>query len=232
MNKEAALLNARYELKFNSKSSEYYTLRSWVLNHPLAFSPLYYPRLINNIYFDNYDLEAFHENLTGISSRTKLRLRWYGKTSNPNNTTLELKLRKNLLGWKISSKVEMKESSLENISWRCLENHIKNQIPKDLALHYDTSPFAVLMNRYEREYFISANNKVRITLDKNIRFYDQRFKLSMNKSFINISPDMVIMEVKVNASDFDEAEKLTKDVYIQRTKNSKYVVGVCSILGY
>jgi len=43
---------------------------------------------------------------------------------------------------------------------------------------------------------------------------------------------MVIMEVKESASEFDEAEKFTKDIDIQRTKNSKYVVGVCSILGY
>ena len=98
MNKEAALLNARYELKFNAKSSEHSTLRSWVLNHPLAFSPLYHPRLINNIYFDTTAYSHYIDNVLGVSDRNKIRIRWYGATLGEiKKPVLEIKRKKLIL---------------------------------------------------------------------------------------------------------------------------------------
>jgi len=232
MTQDESLLNARYELKFNAKSSEYSNLQSWLHNHPAIFSKIFESRVVNNIYFDNHDLDSFHENLTGISSRAKLRLRWYGDTFNPNMTKLELKLRKSMLGWKIAEDVALEDANLSEISWRELDRLIKDQVPNDLSLYYSTSSLPVLMNRYKRDYYLSADKKIRITIDKNVHYFDQRLGLKMNKIYQNISPDMLIMEVKVDAHNVDSAKNVTKDIYIQRTKNSKYVVGVSSILGY
>jgi len=232
MTQEEVLLNARYELKFNAKSSEYRALQAWIHNHPAVFSKIFEPRVVNNIYFDNHDLDSFHENLTGISSRAKLRLRWYGDTFDPSQTKLELKLRRSMLGWKIAEDVTLDGINLSGISWRELGRLIKNKVPNDLALHYSTSSFPVLMNRYKRDYFLSADKRIRVTIDNDVQYFDQRLGLKMNKTNRNISPDILIMEVKVDANNVDSAKEFTKDVYLQRTKNSKYVVGVSSILGY
>lgn len=234
MSSESKFLEtARYEIKFNSKSSEFNIFNQWLLNHPLGFKEIFEKRTINNIYFDGYDLEAFHENLTGISSRTKLRLRWYGgDVAAPINPTLELKLRRNILGWKISDKLNIPGVDLSAISWNELSRIFNEQISKDLLIHYFTSPLPVLMNRYDRNYFLSADGKLRVTMDRNLHFYDQRTGRKMNKTRENISPDMIVVELKFNADDYDVATNFAKDIYIPRTKNSKYVVGVQSILGY
>jgi len=232
MTPEDTLLDARYELKFNAKSSGYRDLQAWLYNHPAVFSKIFESRVVNNIYFDNHDLDSFHENLTGISSRAKLRLRWYGDTINPSMTKLELKLRRSMLGWKIAEDVSLGGAALSEMSWRELGKLIKDQVPSDLFLHYSASSFPVLMNRYKRDYYLSADKKVRVTIDRDVQYFDQRSGLRLNKSYKNISPDILIMEVKVDEKNIESAKKITKDIYIQRTKNSKYVVGVSSILGY
>ena len=122
--------------------------------------------------------------------------------------------------------------SADEISWRELSRLIQIQVPDDLALHYSMCSFPVLMNRYKQDYFLSADKKVRVTIDNNVQYFDQRSSLKMNKTNQNISPDILIMEVKVDANNVDSVKKFTKDVYLQRTQNSKYVVGVSSILGY
>jgi len=147
-------------------------------------------------------------------------------------TKLELKLRRSMLGWKIAEEVALEGVSLSEISWRELGRLIKDQVPSDLFLHYSVSSFPVLMNRYKRDYFLSADKKVRVTIDRDVRYFDQRSGFRMNKNYQNISPDILIMEVKVDENNIESAKKITKDIYIQRTKNSKYVVGVSSILGY
>jgi len=223
---------ARYELKFNGKSSQYEHSKAWLLKHPAGFRPIFQPRTINNIYYDNNDLHAFFENLTGISSRAKLRLRWYDDIFNPTKATLELKLRRNLFGWKVSDKVNFGQKKLSIMSWNELGTLLKKQVNHDLALHFATSSLPILMNRYKRDYFMSADKNIRDTLDQNVQFFDQRMGCKMNKKFKNISPDMMIMEVKVDAKNAHLVKNFTKSIYFPRTKNSKYVIGVCSILGY
>lgn len=226
------LKDARYELKFNAKSAHYEHLQAWILNHSSVFRKIYEPRIINNIYFDNYDLDSFQENLSGISSRSKLRLRWYGDTFDPAASKMELKLRKSMLGWKIASEVSFENKKLSELTWTEINQQIKEQIPDDLQLYFSLSSYPVLINRYAREYFMSMDNKIRLTIDRGVQFYDQRAGARMNITRKNISPEIIILEIKVNAEDIECAKQVTGDVYLQRTKNSKYVTGVSSILGY
>ena len=221
MTPEDTLLDARYELKFNAKSSGYRDLQAWLYNHPAVFSKIFESRVVNNIYFDNHDLDSFHENLTGISSRAKLRLRWYGDTINPSMTKLELKLRRSMLGWKIAEDVSLGGAALSEMSWRELGKLIKDQVPSDLFLHYSASSFPVLMNRYKRDYYLSADKKVRVTIDRDVQYFDQRSGLRLNKSYKNISPDILIMEVKVDEKNTDEMAMALQDGNLKHLDDSQ-----------
>ena len=57
----------------------------------LLLSKSYPDRWVNNIYFDNINLDLFNQSIEGISKRTKVRLRWYGDFHNLENPLLELK---------------------------------------------------------------------------------------------------------------------------------------------
>ena len=59
----------------------------------LLLSKSYPDRWVNNIYFDNINLDLFNQSIEGISRRTKVRLRWYGDFHNIENSILELKLK-------------------------------------------------------------------------------------------------------------------------------------------
>ena len=90
----------RYEIKFVVPITESYRLTAWVREHTAAFGIAYPPRRVNNVYYDSYGLATYEENLSGVSERTKIRLRWYGADSERLSGKLELKMKRNRLGWK------------------------------------------------------------------------------------------------------------------------------------
>ena len=230
-NADRAMENARYEIKFNANVSHYEDLIGWLHRHPACFSSPFPSRKINNIYFDNLDLDSYQENLSGVSSRTKLRLRWYGETFNPPRAALELKMRRNKLGWKLSHDIILGNSKLTSLTWRELEEELRQQVPPDLGIHLLLSSFPVLVNRYNRDYFLSSDGLVRVTVDTNLKYYDQRNGNGINCSFENIAPEILVMEFKSAASDTDSLESAIESVTLQKTRNSKYVTGLSSILG-
>ena len=72
--------NARYELKLICNGQWLAQTRSWIRLHPIGFTTAYSPRQVNNIYLDTPTFDTLNANLTGVSKRKKLRLRWYGSS--------------------------------------------------------------------------------------------------------------------------------------------------------
>ena len=68
----------RYEVKLVGREQDLERVRAELRLLPIGLRPLHQPRLVQSIYFDTPEGRAVAENLAGISSRTKLRLRWYG----------------------------------------------------------------------------------------------------------------------------------------------------------
>jgi len=94
------------------------------------------------------------------------------------------------------------------------------QIENELLTHYP-----VLLNRYVREYFISDDEKCRITLDRDLSFY--RIHAGSNSFQIahNVSDD-VIMEMKYDPSDEKTSVAVSQHFPFRVTKSSKYVIGI------
>ena len=70
-------------------------------------------RIINSIYFDTENLSLAQNNLSGISKRSKYRIRWYNDDFK--NLNYEIKFKKNNLGNKIVLKTNQDLKDLDSL---------------------------------------------------------------------------------------------------------------------
>ncbi len=227
---EPDLRDARYEVKIVTNEFHYHYVRNLLTIGNIPFASAFQPRRVNNLYFDTPNLDAYLENLSGISSRTKLRLRWYGDVNHISDCCFEIKSKRNRLGWKNTKGIKI-GGKTEFLTFDFLLKKLKENLDSTFYSYFQNSQFPVLINSYQREYFFTLDKQVRVTLDRGIRFYDQRSYRSPNLKYAASSPNVVVMEVKANAECLDEVRNVLLGFPISPSRSSKYVFGVQSILG-
>jgi hypothetical protein len=106
------------------------------------------------------------------------------------------------------------------MGWRSIRENIKNQISDEGRFWIDSNPFPILINRYQRIYFVSRDEKIRITIDTNQAVWDQRFKSKPN--FINKAniPDILIVEFKFDRRDREYASKSIQGIPLRVSRHS------------
>ena len=196
--------NYRSEIKFVCYEHNYYLLKNWIKLHKFNFFKEYEDRNVNNIYFDSLNYKAFNDNLIGIPSRLKVRYRWYGNLfseNKKNEGSLEFKFKKNIYGYKKVFKINNLTLN-PNSNWSDIKNKILKTLTPEYKILFNRNSEKILINQYKREYFISKNKKLRITLDKNIKIFDQRFTFEKpNFKFKNYTQDHLVIEFKFNKED-------------------------------
>jgi len=219
----------RYERKFVIEGASLPQIENVVrLNKGLFFQE-FAPRKINNIYFDSPSRELYRQNVDGLSTRTKVRVRWYGETiGKVSKPVLELKRKHGLLGAKDS--VPLPSFTLDQ--------HFNAQSARDLLRSTDkTIPFRdeldcmepAMINYYSRKYFRSADKKVRVTLDFNLGFV--KFHHHWNEFLVNLrAPPFIVLEVKYPDEANHIAAQLASHMPFRMTKMSKYVFGLDRLL--
>jgi len=91
----------RYERKYKNENLSLAMTHQSIRSHPAGLRKIFPDRQINNIYFDTPGLTAYHENVVGVASRKKFRVRWYGSEKEAiQNPHLEIKIKDNELGFK------------------------------------------------------------------------------------------------------------------------------------
>ena len=70
--------NYRYERKFFISNLTKYEIESLIKLHPALFSEIYFPRFVNNLYFDSLNMKNYFDTIDGLGDRMKIRIRWYG----------------------------------------------------------------------------------------------------------------------------------------------------------
>jgi SPX domain protein involved in polyphosphate accumulation len=225
------LTNFRLEYKFIAYDINYHSLLNWLKLHPLNFKKEYEDRYVNNIYFDTKNFKAFDDNLIGLSDRFKTRYRWYGDIEQKKMGYLEFKIRKNVYGYK-------KNFLIKDlfINQKINPNTIKYMIKRSLNTKYkfifENNSEIILINRYYREYFRSFNNKIRITIDRNLKIFDQIHQ-SNKLNFLQetITQNYFVLEIKFNKEDKKFLNDINFNLPIKLNKNSKYINGMRSIMG-
>ena len=205
----------RYELKFRLSRRMLEVLYNWMISSNYGFKTSYPDRVINNIYYDSRDFKAYHDNEDGISNRTKLRVRWYGDFNNVQNPVLELKNKRNSLGYKNTYKVQkFNPETLPKIKDIIIDCDDK------LNFHVYKYNMPCLINNYKRSYFATRDN-IRLTIDTNIGYK----KPNVPAKFLRCEFH-AILEIKYNSLDQNVAEKMLGNLPFALEKNSKYVNGV------
>ena len=221
----------RYEIKFVAPAHTYHFLLEWLKLSHLGFSVAHPSRSINNIYFDTYDYAAYEENLAGISSRSKVRYRWYGDSVYPAVGTLEVKCKRNNFGWKLNYKVKSPPYT-EKAKWREIMKLLIDQLPPEGRRWLIECPQPTLVNRYQREYLVSRCGLIRATVDTSLRGYDQRYKPWPNWKRHSNLPKIIVLEVKCGLQEREALTQMLSKIPLRSGRCSKYVLGVKSSHGY
>jgi hypothetical protein len=215
----------RYERKFFIQNLDKHYVESLILQHHAMFKKVYYPRYINNIYFDNLEFSNFMDNINGNTNRIKYRVRWYGEMLGAiKDPILELKIKNGLVGTKDLHPLE--DFKLENrVSLPTLKAKILNS-DLDLNVKFNIkNQYPMMLNRYKRKYFESYDKKFRITIDDQQSF----FKINhISNSFLTKIEDNnnLILELKYNKCFDREASKISNAFPFRLTKSSKYSRGI------
>lgn len=220
----------RHEIKMMTSDWRLYDVESWLRLHSAAFQPAYPQRQVNNIYFDTLDLESLEENLAGMAERRKLRLRWYHNDWRTVTGLLEHKCKRDLCGWKIQHPLTCNKD-LVKMSWPDIVKSISDEISGPLKHRFQVRCCPVLINTYQRKYYISMSSKVRVTTDFAHVCYDQRLSARPNISRPGLRQDVIIIEVKSLVEDRDELADVVSGFPLRVSKHSKYVSAMENALG-
>ena len=217
---------SRYEIKFVLNELEFLEVKYFIkyINSFKSF-PM---RTVNSLYYETYDYSSVKDNLSGISNRKKLRLRWYEKNINPK---LEIKNKFSRIGNKKTFSLDfLKLEDIESIKVRELNKLIFNHLKNNHTEKFLFNQFIpVLKVFYEREYYETING-VRITVDKNINFSQVSPNQKIN-FYKNIKFNKRVMELKFPIDLKNHVNDLIKNLNITPKRNSKFLVGM-SKLGY
>jgi hypothetical protein len=218
----------RHEVKFAAYETEYDSLRHWVKMRPEGFISPYPDRQVNNVYFDTWDYRAYAENLAGVSERSKVRYRWYGDSAAPDVGSLEVKQKRNHFGWKQRFPI-VEPPWREGDSWNDIRAAIRAQLPMDGQLWLDQNPLSVMINRYLREYFETADGDIRVTIDTRQRIFDQRSGGELNFTRQAIAQDTLVVEIKFARDVRQRAVKMLAEMPLRIGRHSKYMNAVRAI---
>lgn len=220
----------RIERKFTPAGLSLSDVLVLVRNHPALFREAYPPRWVNNLYMDTADLQFYREHVQGAGHRKKVRIRWYGHFAGSiESPALEIKKRHGTC------------SSKETYPFPAF--HLNGKVPSEaISAARDYKPLpghvrlclsglgVVIGNRYCRRYFVSTDGRVRLTVDWDLGHYDCLGPQHLLRA-VPQSDGQVIIEIKYNPADADQAASVTGRFPFRPMRCSKYVLGIQRVEG-
>ena len=170
-------------------------------------------RIVSSIYFDTPMYHDIWDNINGFGNRKKIRIRWYDNINN-SNVFIEEKKKINFITQKKVEKISTFKDFDDLNKFINSEDFLKI----NFILNKKINLKKTILIQYERNYYELPNNKLRITIDRNLKiFHDYPSKF--------ISHDKTILELKYKVKDssfvnqFININKLSN----RNQKFSKYV---------
>ena len=205
----------RFEKKWVFENTDINFLKIAIFRSDLILQEAFPNRNVNSIYFDDNKLSSVYENLDGISNKKKYRVRWYGNSNIINDAKLEIKSKKGIF----TSKKVMDLGINKNLEYNNQNlNKIEKKVNEILSKRKYLEP--ILSTHYKRFYYLSSNQKIRVTLDTNLQSsflkirMGKRFKKNYNKKILELKYDKKF--------DFFVQKKIEK-ISARMSKNSKYI---------
>ena len=207
----------RFERKWIFKSNNYLALINCLIRSNLFFKTHYPKRRVNSIYFDTLDYASIRQNLDGVSNKKKIRIRWYGEKNKLVKPVLEIKSKKG----SETKKESLKIYELNDLKFPDSKNL---EIIKDivnLKINSKKNIHPILTTHYDREYFVSNNEKIRATIDYNLKsvYLNNLTQLDIIKNFSLVC----ILEFKYSNKLDRYVRKSLQNITLRLSKNSKFV---------
>lgn len=177
------------------------------------------------LYLDTEGMENYFDNVSGASDRRKVRIRWYGDLfSTVENPTLEFKIKRGLVGTKYS--YPFAPFALDERFCHAYYRDVLRQanLPPQVR-EYMHEVHGVLCNRYYRWYFVTKDQRFRVTIDTQMTFYQVR-KAANRFLHKYVDYNHIVVELKYDAALDVEADRIAGFFPFRLTRNSKYVTGV------
>lgn len=204
----------RYERKYHIERLGHATLEQLILLHPAAFIEAWPSRRINNVYWDTPNWNSARDNASGISARTKVRVRWHGDDVEMlRQPVMEIKSKLNMQGRK-------KLIPLRDCTWQELPALVQEQLEQELP---NQALLPSLVNAYQRAYYVSMDGRFRLTVDHGMAYgswLPWRFDAPVQDDA------SLVLELKYEADDDDAADEIARHLPMRVNKHSKYARGV------
>lgn len=221
----------RLELKMECEDTFYAQARSLVMVHPAAFHEAFPPRQVNNLYFDTLGLDSYNDHIEGSPERRKLRFRWYGENMRTTRGQLELKCKRERVGWKMILPVEA-DLNFHSLDWFDFQQTLGYTVQKAKdGLFYELLRVSrpLIINSYKREYFVSDDDHIRLTLDYNLRAFDQWFSSNPNLEYSLPMLNVLVIEFKCAVEYASQMADVLAEFPLRVHRNSKYVAALDSV---
>ena len=222
-------LDWRYERKFAIEHMSLSEAENIILSNSMFFSEVYYKRQVNNIYLDSIYMDAYYTNVEGLGHRKKYRVRWYGDLfSKIERPILEVKVKQGIVGSKY--KYKLHEFELDRLfQTKMLEQVFsKSNLPENVKFEL-SSVDPTLINSYSRKYYMSANEKYRVTIDTSLEYF------AVQRGFNNIvsssSQRGIVIEIKYSVENDEHVDRITQLFPFRLSRSSKYVQGISMSTG-
>ena len=155
----------RYEIKVPLQRLQYVEFERYMRAGGLLPKEAFPPRRIHSVYLDTPDFDDYLDNVSGVSTRKKARIRWYDRK--PEQMALELKRKRNKVSSKqvVTLKNELRILPVDRLSViRLFAENEKNAETRSLL-----GTFPTLEVTYKRHYRLLGSD-VRMTIDTDMRF--------------------------------------------------------------
>ena len=187
------------------------SFRPFIING--MFKETFPPRVVNSIYLDTPIYQDVWDNINGFGNRKKIRIRWYGQINNT-DVFIEEKKKINLVTQKTVKKLGIFKDYRELCNFINNEEFLKQEFILKKKLNIKRSIFI----QYLRNYFELPNQKLRLTVDRNLKIFN-----SYPSKYIDL--DKIILELKY---DVNQSSYVNNFIYDNKLNNrnrkfSKYV---------
>lgn len=218
----------RYEIKMEASEQELPVVRSWTRLHSAGFATAYPPRWVNSVYFDTHSLDSLNDHLEGVPTRRKLRFRWYGEDLTSARGQIEVKNKTERAGWKLIQPVTQ-TLDLLGCSWSDLQESLAAEA-QGVFRELLQSARPLVLVQYWREYYLSADGLIRLTLDSSIRTYDQWLSPRPNLTFRSPALHQLVIEFKCDVKDSKTLADVLAQFPLRTRRHSKFVSSLETLL--
>jgi hypothetical protein len=181
----------------------------------------YVDRRVRSVYLDTPEFDDYHDNVSGLSRRSKTRFRWYQEEATL--MVLEVKRKKNKVATKYLFPIQNPHGLIprDKRLLRRLVKENRSQFPAGITGLYQPA----LEVDYRRSYF-ELKSGIRMTIDREIQ-YRKLSPISGRK--MKRSPVDYVVEFKYPVGQETEFADLLRDLPFRIFRHSKYVVGMDAV---